>query len=108
VPTDQKVDWQQRGSRQINTTGHSTPLTITSVQLALADQSWYIESAFGTKRSLRSVYTLRRISRRSTHDNGTHAWMTRAPLRRLSACRTVDGALLAPGPEHPCDFLEAK
>ena len=33
VPTDQKVDWQQGGSRQINTTGHSTPLTITSVQL---------------------------------------------------------------------------
>ena len=25
--------WQQGGSRQINTTGHSTPLTITSVQL---------------------------------------------------------------------------
>jgi hypothetical protein len=33
VPTDQKVDWQQGGIRQINTTGHSTPLTITSVQL---------------------------------------------------------------------------
>ena len=33
VPTDQKVDWQQGGSRQINTTGHSTPLAITSVQL---------------------------------------------------------------------------
>jgi hypothetical protein len=33
VPTDQKVDWQQGGSRQINTTGHSTSLAITSVQL---------------------------------------------------------------------------
>jgi hypothetical protein len=33
VPTDQRVDWQQGGSRQINTTGHSTPLAITSVQL---------------------------------------------------------------------------
>jgi hypothetical protein len=33
IPTDQKVDWQQEGSRQINTTGHSTPLAITSVQL---------------------------------------------------------------------------
>ena len=31
--TDQKVDWQQGGSRQINTRGHSTPLTITSAQL---------------------------------------------------------------------------
>ena len=28
-----KVDWQQGGNRQINTTGHSTPLAITSVQL---------------------------------------------------------------------------
>jgi hypothetical protein len=30
---DQKVDWQQGGSRLINTTGHSTSLTITSMQL---------------------------------------------------------------------------
>ena len=33
VPTDQKVDRQQGSSQQINTAGHSTPLTITSVQL---------------------------------------------------------------------------
>ena len=33
MPTDQKVDRQQGSSKQINTTGHSTPLTITSVQL---------------------------------------------------------------------------
>jgi hypothetical protein len=33
MPEDQKVDRQQGGSRQINTAGHSTPLTITSVQL---------------------------------------------------------------------------
>jgi hypothetical protein len=33
VPMDQKVDWQQGGSRLINTTGHSTSLTITSMQL---------------------------------------------------------------------------
>ena len=33
MATDQRVDWQQRGSRQINTTRHSTPLVITSVQL---------------------------------------------------------------------------
>jgi hypothetical protein len=33
VSTDQKVDRQHGGSRQINTTAHSTPLTITSVQL---------------------------------------------------------------------------
>jgi hypothetical protein len=33
VPMDQNVDWQQGGSRLINTTGHSTSLTITSMQL---------------------------------------------------------------------------
>jgi hypothetical protein len=33
VPMDQKIDWQQGGSRLINTTGHSTSLTIPSMQL---------------------------------------------------------------------------
>jgi hypothetical protein len=32
VPTDQKVDWQRGGSRQIDTARYSTPLTITSAQ----------------------------------------------------------------------------
>ncbi len=60
------LDRQQRGSRQVNTTGHSTPLTITSVQLN------------GTGRPV-LVY---RISVRDEEAVGS---ITRATVTRLSS-----------------------